>query len=269
MKLKEALELNQPEVISLVGAGGKTTLMFSLAQELASEGEFIVTTTTTKILVSEPLLHNSPCLIVEKKEEKPAELVWQNLERYKHVTLVSEKLPAQGKLQGICPELVDELAKSGRISYVIVEADGAAHRSLKAPNPTEPVIPRSTTLVIPVVGIDAFGCRLDEEKVFRPHLVSQLVGLSLGGIITADVITTLVTHPEGLAKGSPAKARIIPFLNKMDLDLALSRGRSVAIKILEKRHPQIGRVILGQARAAEPVVEVISMSNLTGRGCYG
>ena len=52
--LIEALGLQAREVISLVGAGGKTTLMFRLAKELLLSGKRVVTTTTTKILEPTP-----------------------------------------------------------------------------------------------------------------------------------------------------------------------------------------------------------------------
>ncbi|MCD6567868.1 MAG: putative selenium-dependent hydroxylase accessory protein YqeC [Dehalococcoidia bacterium] len=259
MKLKEALNVGQSEVISAVGAGGKTTLMFSLARELASEGRTVVTTTTSRIHESEPALHGSPSLVLEERKEGFIKLLQQTFEKDKQVTVVSKKLPSLEKLQGIAPELVDKLANLGQISCIIVEADGAAHRSLKAPNSTEPVIPQSTTLVISIVGIDALGCHLNEEKVFRPHIVSRLIGLELGEIITADAIATLITHPEGITRGSPPGARIIPFINEMDLEDDLSQGRRLSLKILERKHPQIERVILGQAQASEPVVEIVSM----------
>ena len=62
MTLKKAFNIKPGEVISLVGGGGKTTLMFALAWELASSGN-CVTTTTTRIL--EPLPSETPFLLVE------------------------------------------------------------------------------------------------------------------------------------------------------------------------------------------------------------
>ena len=49
MRLKRALGMERGEVVSLVGAGGKTTTMFRLADELASDGWKVITTTTTMI----------------------------------------------------------------------------------------------------------------------------------------------------------------------------------------------------------------------------
>ena len=255
MKLKEALDIGPGEVISLVGGGGKTTLMFALARELVSRGNFVITTTTTKIL--EPSPAETPLLLVEADEKQMLRLLLHNVDNYQHITLASEKL-SSGKLKGISPELVVKLAELNQVSYIIVEADGAARKSLKAPNPTEPVIPHNTSLVIPMVGIDAVGCRLTKENVFRPETVSKLLGLPLGEVVSAEAIALLITHPQGIIKGSPAQARIIPFINKVDLEEGLPKARELASKILAMGHPQIEQVILGQAKSPEPVVEVIS-----------
>ncbi len=254
MSLKEAFDIRPGEIISLVGGGGKTTLMFALARELASRENCVVTTTTTKIF--EPLPSETQSLLVEKNEEKMIALLLENVDKYKLITLASEKLPS-GKLNSISQELIARLAELNQVSYIIVEADGAAHRSLKAPSPTEPAIPHNTSLVIPVVGIDAIGCRLNEENVFRPEIVSRLLGLPLGEIISTESIAFLITHQKGIIKGSPESARIVPFINKTDLKEGLSKGRKLADKILAMRHPQIKRVVVGQAQSAEPVMEVV------------
>jgi probable selenium-dependent hydroxylase accessory protein YqeC len=144
-----------------------------------------------------------------------------------------------------------------QVSYVIVEADGAASRPLKTPNATEPVIPNNTSLVIPVVGVEAIGCPLNDENVFRSDIASRLLGVPLGTIISAELVASLITHPQGIMKGSPSVARVVPFINKMDLDKRLLKGRDLASKILATRHPQINKVVLGQAQFAEPVTKVI------------
>jgi probable selenium-dependent hydroxylase accessory protein YqeC len=259
MKLKEALDIRPGEVVSLVGGGGKTTLMFALARELASGGDCVVTTTTTKIF--EPSSYETPLLLLETDEGELMRLLLDSLGEHRHVTLASGRL-ASGKLNGISPEFVVELAGLGQVSFIVVEADGAAHKSLKAPNPTEPVIPINSSLVIPVVGVDAVGCRLTEKDVFRPEIVSNLLGLPLGEVISPDAIAFLITHHQGIIKGSPERARIVPFINKMDLDEGLSKGRDLADKILAMRHPRIERVVLGQAQSPEPVIEVISQKSI-------
>lgn len=258
MKLKGALNIQPGEVVSLVGGGGKTTLMFTLARELASTGKSVITTTTTRIL--EPSPAETPLLIVEADERLMLSAVLYSLDKYRHITLARERLPS-GKLIGVSPELVVKLAELEPVSYIIVEADGAAQRPLKAPNATEPVIPPNTSLVIPVVGVDAVGCRLTGENVFRAQIASELLGLPLGELVSAEAIALLITHTQGIAKGSPAQARIIPFINKMDLDKGLFKGRDLAAKILAMRHPRIERVVLGQVQSPEPAVEFVTKGN--------
>ncbi len=251
----KALALQQKEVISLVGGGGKTTLMFALASELVSAGKVVVTTTTTKIL--EPLPGQTEWLLISQDEAEMLERV-RHEAAFTHITVAREKL-ASGKLIGVSPEFVDALARIERIDYVIVEADGAAHRSLKAPNATEPVIPVSTSLVIPVVGIDALNCPLTGENVFRPEIASALLGVPIGSTISAQSIAVLVTHPNGLAKGSPPGTRIVPFINKMDLCRDCSPALDIADRILAAGQ-RINRVVLGQASSPERAKTVVVRS---------
>jgi len=255
--LIDALDIHPKEVVSLVGAGGKTTLMFALAHELATRGAFVVTSTTTKIFP--PASSVGTSVFLSEDEAELVDFTVKSATGKRPITIASELLPDSGKLQGISPSLVSKLIELGPVDCVIVEADGASKRPLKAPNPKyEPVIPPCTTLVIPIVGIDAFGCKLSEKSVFRSEIVSKLTGLPLGEIVTADTIARLILHPSGITRGSPAHARIIPFVNKVDLALDLSAARNLASQILSANHPQIDRVVLGQAQGNPPVVEVIS-----------
>jgi probable selenium-dependent hydroxylase accessory protein YqeC len=253
--LREAFDIQDGEVISLVGGGGKTALMLALAGELVAAGKSVITTTTTKIYDWQT---SGTSLIVEKDENRMLELLVRALEKHRHITLARERLADEGKMKGISPGLVDELTKLKRINCIIVEADGAARKPLKAPNDTEPVIPQNTSLVIPVVGIDALGSELNEDNVFRPQIVSRLTGLPRGGNISAEAIAVLLTRPDGIIKGSPARARIIPLINKMDLETGLARAEDLAARILGKGHPRIDRIVLGQVQCLEPVVRVMS-----------
>jgi len=153
--------------------------------------------------------------------------------------------------------LVDKLAALRPRGVILIEADGARHHPLKAPAPYEPVIPSSTTLVVPIVGLDALDARLDAEKVFRLEIAARLTGLAPGSRITDAAIVTLITHPQGLARNSPAGARIVPFLNKTDLLPAPERARALAQKVLAAGRPRITRVVLGQAQSAAPEAGVV------------
>ncbi|MFB0506106.1 MAG: selenium cofactor biosynthesis protein YqeC [Thermodesulfobacteriota bacterium] len=253
--LREALELDRHRIVSLVGAGGKTSLMFAMARELATLGNHVVTSTTTKIF--KPSSKETPFLFIREEAEDILKAIPDLIQRYGHFTLAESRLPGK-KLRGVSPELIDGLGALDGVDHVLVEADGAARLPLKAPDENEPVIPSETSLVVVVVGIDSLGVALSADHVFRPHIVSELTGLPLGGMVTAEAIAELIVHPRGMAKGAPSHSTIIPFLNKVDIPDGLKKGRVLARRILEKGHPRINRVALGHAICKMPVAAVVS-----------
>jgi len=252
--LIEALGIEAGEVISLVGAGGKTTLMFRLAKELSLRGKKVVTTTTTKIL--EPTPGETNVLFVDSDEERINDFVRGHLGQYRHITIARERLESE-KLKGVSASLVDELCHSQEIDAVIIEADGAAGRPVKAPREHEPVIPTSTTLVVAILGVDGLEMRLSEKDVFQVERVSKITGIPMGERLTDEAMAMLVTHPEGIFKGTPSSSRVIAFLNKVDIPNGVAKARTVAHKILNKKHKQIERIVLGQLKSEPPVAEVI------------
>jgi probable selenium-dependent hydroxylase accessory protein YqeC len=252
--LTEALGIKAREVISLVGAGGKTTLMFRLAKELSLRGKKVVTTTTTKIL--EPTPGETDVLFVDSDEERIKDFVRGHLGQYRHITIARERLESE-KLKGVSANLVNELGHSQEIDAVIIEADGAAGRPVKAPREHEPVIPTSTTLTVAILGVDGLEMRLSEKDVFQPERVSKITGVPMGGRLTDEAIAILVTHPEGILKGTPPSSRVIAFLNKVDIPNGVAKAKTVAHKILDKKHKQIERIVLGQLKSEPPVAEVI------------
>jgi probable selenium-dependent hydroxylase accessory protein YqeC len=252
--LIEAFGLREREVISLTGAGGKTTLMFRLAKELSLAGKKVVTTTTTKIL--EPVSGETLSLFIHGDEKELEQFVQKHLDEYGQITIAREKLES-GKLKGVSSGLVNALWSSREIDYIIVEADGAAGRPVKAPREREPVIPSSATTVIAILGVDGVGAEITEDNVFQSERVSKLTGIPIGEKITEEAMAVLMTHPQGIFKGAPSSSRVISFLNKVDILNGIAKAKGMAQKIVQKKNPQIERIILGQLKSEFPVVEVI------------
>ncbi|UCD71485.1 MAG: putative selenium-dependent hydroxylase accessory protein YqeC [Syntrophobacterales bacterium] len=252
---REALELERHRIICLVGAGGKTSLMFAMARELADFGNHVITSTTTKIF--KPSREETPFILLRKGAGNILKAIPDMVHQYGHFTLVERRLPGK-KLKGVSPEIIDGLGALDEVEHIIVEADGAARLPLKAPDENEPVITSKTSLVVVVVGIDGIGVDLTKDYVFRPHIVSELTGLPMGEKVTIEAIAKLMIHPRGMAKGTPPHATIIPFLNKVDIPDGFKKGRALAGLILEKGHPRINRVVLGHAIREKPVVAVLS-----------
>lgn len=259
LSLREAFELRDREMISLVGAGGKTTLMFCLARELKAWGKTVITTTTTKI--REPSEEETEGLYVESDVKKLKAFMMDHLGPRHHITLAAERLEGR-KLKGFSPEVIQKLWEFPRVDCIIVEADGAAGRPVKAPREKEPVIPAATTLVVAIVGMEAIGTKVDELHVFQPERISKLTGVPLGGELDEEAVALLMTHPEGIWKGAPSASRVVAFLNKVDLPNALEKARSLAGEIL-KKGTRIERIILGQLEKEPSVLQI----RKTGFGC--
>ena len=167
------------------------------------------------------------------------------LRRYRHVT-VAHSCPNADKIKGLLPQTVDCLRHLDLAEYIINEADGAAGQPLKAPKPTEPVMPSSTSLVVAVVGIEAIGRPLLAENAFRIENISRLTGLKEGDIITTEAVATLLTHPQGIIQYAP-EGRIVPLINKVGEKQA-AQAEALAIEVLRRQHPQIARVVFGEVR---------------------
>jgi molybdenum cofactor cytidylyltransferase len=116
------------------------------------------------------------------------------------------------------------------------------------------VIPESSTLVVPVIGLDVLGQPLDPHHVHRPELVASLAGAALGDPVTPAMLAAVLAHPEGGGKAVPQGARLVPFLNKADDAQTLAKARTVASLLLA--YPVIDSVLIGTARDADPVHEV-------------
>jgi len=246
MRLQEALAVNRGDIVSFVGAGGKTTAMYRLAHELANLGWRVVTTTTTMIRPPSP--EQSEETILEANSTRLLQKVKRALESHHHITVATrQRRDEKGKLVGLQPELVGKLASLPSIEALIVEADGARGRSLKAPAAYEPPVPPATTILVPMMAIDALGQPLDERIAHRPELIARLTRTSLGDLITPEVAAQVIAHPEGGLKNAPPSARVIPLINKVDSS-TLVPAQEVANYLISAN--SIERVLLGAV--AEP-----------------
>lgn len=171
MGLREELGIAEG-ITSVIGSGGKTTLLAALAREL--EGPVVLTTTT----------HILPFPHIPTVERTPLPA---------RVSCVARP-DAPPKL-GAPEESPAALAQVAR--YVLVEADGAKRLPLKAHAAHEPVIPAGSTQTILVVGASGFGKPV-REGVHRPELFCELAGCSPDDIATPELVAYAV-RAEALA----------------------------------------------------------------------
>lgn len=240
--LCSALGVGDREQIALVGGGGKTSLMFSLVEELVSKGMRVVTGTTTRVLKSEA--KRAPCVIFLAPGSDLNQTVRPLLEKHGQV-FVGRDLSRKGKILGISPSDADLLYREPWINYLILESDGSAGLPVKAPAEHEPVIPESSSLVVALMGLEALGVPFEESLVFRAELFESLTGLKRGESLSSEVIARVFLSPMGLFKGTPISARRIVFLNKLDLIPDDEDARRLANLLLADPFSGIETVVIG------------------------
>jgi molybdenum cofactor cytidylyltransferase len=253
--LQQAFNLQETkEIVAIVGGGGKTSLMFALANSLPGR---IVVTTTTRIFAAQMKLA-AATVFFTAEDAAFFKRVSENLDEFGQCLVIGEVGERGEKAFGIPLTLPGQLLARPDVDFVLVEADGSRMRPIKAPAEHEPVIPPDATLVVPVVGMDALERPLS-EIAHRPEKVAELLivdgQLSIANeILTSEAVAQILTHPLGGLKSVPAEARVIPLLNKVDSPERLTLAREIARLTL--REPRIERVVLGAMQADEPVREV-------------
>ncbi len=247
MRICEALDLKENEIVSFVGGGGKTSLMFRLAEEIPLPYNVVITTTTK---IYRPSPEKYPLVLLGKEDQVEKELAGYLKSGLRPV--VGSGLLENNKVNGISPGQVSLL--QGCADYILVEADGSKGLPLKGHLDYEPVIPGATTVLVVVVGADILGKTLDKKHVHRPEIVSQLTGREIGTVIDAGLIAELIAHPRGMLRECPPGARVVLFINKMDLLPNPDEGCNLDGLLPGKN---IEKVILGSAIGEEPVRVVL------------
>ena len=124
-------------VVSLVGGGGKTTLLYAMASHCVQKGWRVLVSTTTHILRPENWLW--------AKTDAEIQELWAR----SSYAVVGSPAP-KGKLTA--PPEADLAHWMAQADAVFLEADGAKHFPCKAPAEQEPVLLPQSDIVLAVAG---------------------------------------------------------------------------------------------------------------------
>jgi molybdenum cofactor cytidylyltransferase len=253
--LSLALDPAAPDVVAVVGGGGKSNAVFRLAKDAhAATGCRAIITHTARIARFQDGW--APAFV---EAAEGAELPWPAiaaaLDAHGYLLLTG---PIVGdRRKGITPAQVDELARRAAelgVGLIAAEADGSKMRPVKAPDSHEPVVPASTTHLLPIIGLDAIGALIDGRGVHRPELVRAVLGLDPVAPVrlTPAHVAQLLTASAGGGKARPAAAALIPLLNKADTPLRLIYGRLTAHLLATMGYSSLVAALLNEG---PPVIE--------------
>ena len=203
-------------IVSLVGAGGKTTVMYQLAQHFASLGKKVLVSTTTHIF-------------------QPASNFAQNVAEVEALwkagsyAVVGNIEAGTDKLTQLPTEVFEKY--SNLADLVLIEADGAKRFPCKAPAENEPVLLPASDTVIAVMGLDALHHPI-KEVCFRLEKVQEVLGVMPEHCLTEEDAVKLLLSEQGAFKNVGQRTCFI-VLNKCDDENRLNSALKIK-SLLEK-----------------------------------
>ena len=187
--------------LCLVGGGGKTTLLYELAQLLAARGRRVLVLTSTHILQPELAVYAANAVAVHR--------LWRQ-GRYAVLGTVE---PGTGKLTAPPAALYAKLQRQAEV--VLCEADGAKHLPCKVPAEHEPVLLEDCDIVVAVCGLDALGRPL-KQACLRAELAATLLGIDMAASLQAEHLARILTEERGARKNVGSRQYYV-LLNKCDV----------------------------------------------------
>lgn len=158
------------------------------------------------------------------------------------------------RVGGLTPAELETLWRDGGFDLMLIKADGARARWIKAPADYEPLVVPFADLVVPVVSARVLGRRLGDGIAHRPERAAAVMGTTPDAPLEPEQLARLLTAPDGLLKGV-GDARVVPVLNMVD-DEALRRAAGDVAQRALARTTRFDRVVLAQLKHAR-VVQVI------------
>lgn len=208
-------------VISIVGAGGKTTLLYALAAIFTRNGARTVVTTTTHIF-------------------RPDHNLWaRNMEEVRKLwsqeSFAVVGCPAENeKLKSLPEQELNMFMKMADV--VLIEADGAKRKPCKVPAAHEPVIVDACDIVIGVMGMDAWG-RSIEEVCFRTEEAVGLLHAKETDLLTTEMMAEILASEEGTRKNVGGREYYV-VLNQCDTKERQKAAEEICRKLYARGIPK-------------------------------
>ncbi|WP_431222824.1 selenium cofactor biosynthesis protein YqeC [Serratia sp. L9] len=236
----QRLDNGESLLISLVGAGGKTSTLLWLSQAFYQQGKRVLFTTTTQTYRPAPThYHHLQLGAPPIARNTPAITAW-----------FSHEYPGSNKLTGPSTEQLDQIKQQGKFDVILVEADGARGLALKAPARHEPCIPSSSDCVIALTGGQMIDRPADPQQIHRWAEFSALTGVRAGEKLDHSVFRTLIAHPQGMFKGAPPQARRIWLINQFS---HCDNPPDPAWQALLQQTPALSAIWLGAVQQSPPI----------------
>jgi probable selenium-dependent hydroxylase accessory protein YqeC len=242
------------KTVTVIGSGGKTSLIWHLAVSLAKPGCKILVTPATKMFVppAEEKLYDRYCNCSCKCKCKCDTAMPGGL--LPGVTLAGVFNETSGKLESLPPETLEKIIAG--YDLVLMEGDGSRGLPLKAWADGEPVVPLFTSITVGIAPLWPLGKPVSEETAHRLPLFLALVGASKGEIIKPEHYARVIMGRQAAA-GKPAipglfaKARgsKVLFFNQIEDYGAIKQAEEIVSLLPGQFRESLSGIIAGSVRS--------------------
>ena len=198
--LKKLLEIKEKDIITVVGAGGKTSFIKYLTKEFSSDYR-VLSTTTTKIYLPKKSDYNNTILIDDSN----------TLIVNKGITICGKYINKEKKVVGLNFNELDNILNKFDISFI--EGDGSKRKKLKGWREDEPLVHPMTTKNIGIVDISSFNMDINNENIHRLEKFLSICG-NYTDKVNLENLKNIILHKDGLFKNSVGEK--ILYINKVD-----------------------------------------------------
>lgn len=212
-RLTEFLQVKKNDVISFAGAGGKTTTIFALAQELKDTADYkiLVTTTTKMMREKEAITVEDEAFIKEQLQTKRLVIAGTDLGR---------------KMGCFAMDFLQRIVLLSDIT--LIEADGAQRRLFKMPRSYEPVYLPCTTKIVYLAGMMALGQKI--EDLSRSDIMADFLHKQPAEKLTAEDMVKILQSEQG-AKKDVQHRDFYVILNQADDEKNLHSAVQIAAEL--------------------------------------
>lgn len=202
--------------VSLVGGGGKTTLLYAMADHCACKGWRVLVMTTTHI--RQPAACYAP-------DDAALTALWQA----GHYAVIGT--PAENGKLTLPPQQL--LCRMAQADAVFVEADGAKHCPCKLPAAHEPVLLPQSDIVLAVAGLSALDRPLREVCFRYDTIQPQFFAAAPDSPLTPAMLAQLLASAQGGRK-AVGDRQFYAVLNQADTPKLRQQG--IQIQQLLRQH---------------------------------
>lgn len=219
MNLSNLIFNQSNHIVAVIGSGGKTTLIRTLAKENRS---------TKRVFISNTLN-------MERIPEAEIDFVDYEFRQdyslcdYSHpgVHVLAYEIDQDNMLRGLPLEVLEQQLDC--FELCLIECDESRQRPLKAWRANEPILPAATDITLGVLDISSLGLKISVETVHNLDVFCDLTDKKVGDVITRADIKKLVLDPSMMFR--TAQGKTVLFINKVEDAIIADYARGLAKEI--------------------------------------